>query len=34
MVESTRETDGVIKKETRLYITSLVMAGFRQNSRQ
>ena len=27
MVESTRETDGVIKKETRLYITSLVMAA-------
>jgi predicted transposase YbfD/YdcC len=26
-VESTRETDGVIKKETRLYITSLVMAA-------
>lgn len=27
MVESTRETNGVIKKETRLYITSLVMAA-------
>jgi predicted transposase YbfD/YdcC len=27
MVESTRETDGVIKTETRLYITSLVMAA-------